>query len=333
MTTPASIARPAPATPAGGYSPHPLHADTRHWPQTNCYVDLWIELLHSWGADPLPALGFTAALDFEDDQFTFFKFDSRDLADLYGVSVQELAIYDNLQRHVETQAARGHVVLVEVDSFFLPDTRASAYRHEHTKTTIGIDAIDPARHCLSYFHNAGHYELEGDDYRGLFAVDDDAAAEHGTLFPYTEFVKRRGVPLAPAAALDMSLRATRRHLALRPQQNPLTRYRQAFPAHMERLIAQGPGFVHRYAFNSCRQLGANFELLGDYAAYLGDAGVLDPAPIAAAGASLAEGAKALQFRIARAVSRKRPDACDALMDQMEEAYQTAIGRLSDALGT
>lgn len=332
MTTPAPIARP-PETLAGAYSPHPLHADTRQWPQTNCYVDLWIELLHSWGADPLPALGFTAALDFEDDQFTFFKFDSRDLADLYGAGVQELAIYDNLQRHVATQVARGHVVLVEVDSFFLPDTRASAYQHEHTKTTIGIDGIDPARRWLSYFHNAGHYQLEGADYGGLFAVDEDAAAEHGVLFPYTEFVKRRGRLLPPEAALDVSLRATQRHLTLRPQDNPLTRYREAFPAHMERLIAQGPAFVHRYAFNTCRQLGANFELLGDYAAYLGDAGVLDPAPITAAGAAIAEGAKALQFRIARAVSRKRPDACDALMEQMEQAYQTAIGRLSDALAT
>ena len=61
------------------YRPHELHGAGRDWPQTNCYVDLWIEVLHSMGYAPEAALGFTLLQDFEGDQFTFFKFPPEDL--------------------------------------------------------------------------------------------------------------------------------------------------------------------------------------------------------------------------------------------------------------
>ncbi len=62
---------------ASSYRPHPLHATERTWTETNCYVDLWIELLHSLGLDPLAAAAFTISTDFEGDQWTFFKFPPR----------------------------------------------------------------------------------------------------------------------------------------------------------------------------------------------------------------------------------------------------------------
>ncbi len=34
------------------YTPHALHAAERMWPETNCYVDLWIEVLSAFGAAP-----------------------------------------------------------------------------------------------------------------------------------------------------------------------------------------------------------------------------------------------------------------------------------------
>ncbi|POM15437.1 hypothetical protein CSX04_03725 [Burkholderia cepacia] len=56
------------------YRPHPLHSQEMVWKQTNCYVDMWLEVLRWWGFNPYAALPFTIALDFEGDQFTFFKF-------------------------------------------------------------------------------------------------------------------------------------------------------------------------------------------------------------------------------------------------------------------
>ena len=44
------------------YQRHRLHTQERNWAETNCYVDLWIELLHAWGFEPLAAMPFTLAI-------------------------------------------------------------------------------------------------------------------------------------------------------------------------------------------------------------------------------------------------------------------------------
>src|SRR5690606_25052355 len=105
------------------YRPHRLHDPGRRWPQTNCYVDLLIEVMHATGHDPAAALGFTVAQDFEGDQFTFFKFPAADLQLLAGLDIQELAVFDRLETHALVQIERGRLPLVEVDAFFLPDTK------------------------------------------------------------------------------------------------------------------------------------------------------------------------------------------------------------------
>ncbi len=109
-----------PEISATGYVQHRLHAPDRAWPQTNCYVDLWIEALASLGVAPEAMLGFTLTQDFEGDQFTFFKVPLEDLERLYGVVCTELALYDTVEAHVQTQLARGRLCLVEMDSFYLP---------------------------------------------------------------------------------------------------------------------------------------------------------------------------------------------------------------------
>ncbi len=39
-----------PRSDPDGYQPHALHSSERMWPETNCYVDLWIEVLNAVGA-------------------------------------------------------------------------------------------------------------------------------------------------------------------------------------------------------------------------------------------------------------------------------------------
>ena len=70
------------------WRPHPLHAPERCWPETNCYNDLWIELLHALGLPVEAALGFTARQDFEGDQFGFTKFPLEDLETLDRLTAQ-----------------------------------------------------------------------------------------------------------------------------------------------------------------------------------------------------------------------------------------------------
>ena len=47
---------------------------------------------------------------------------------------------------------------------WLPDTSGTDYRRQHTKSTIVIDDIDVEQRRLGYFHNAGYYQLEGEDF-------------------------------------------------------------------------------------------------------------------------------------------------------------------------
>ena len=118
---------------------HALHDASRDWQETNCYVDLWIEVLHARGLSPEAMMGFCVTQDFEGDQFTFFKVPLEDLETLYDIRVGELSIYDSLEGHVVEQIRQGRMALVEVDAFHLPDTRGITYRLEHSKTTIGIN--------------------------------------------------------------------------------------------------------------------------------------------------------------------------------------------------
>ncbi|HYG84930.1 MAG TPA: DUF1839 family protein [Azospirillum sp.] len=316
------------------HRPHPLHPHTLHgpdraWPETNCYVDLWIELLHAWGFEPRATLGFTVAQDFEGDQFTFFKPPPEDLRALFGIEVQELAIYDTVEAHAAVQLRLGRSVLVEVDSFHLPDTRGTAYGTQHVKTTIAILGLDAQARCLDYIHNAGRFTLEGADYDGVFRRLPHLRDNPNLLFPYVEFVRRSGSAPAGRALLDTALDLLGQHVHRRPEGNPVATYRAEFPRHLETLAARPMEYFHLYAFNVLRQLGANMELLGSHLRWLGEGG-LDEA--AEACDTLATTAKVLQFQLARAVRKRGFGDYTASLDAMERAYDTAVGALARRFG-
>jgi hypothetical protein len=328
MSEPLVIPGSLPLDSESAYTPHMLHGSEAMWQETNCYVDLWIELLGSWQMDPCAALGFTVSMDFEDDQFTFFKFPADDLERLYGVTVQELSVYDTLDQQVQRQTLRGNAVLVEVDAFYLPDARATSYRRNHTKTTIAIEQIDPSQRSLGYFHNAGYWQLSGDDYDGLFRHTSALKDNADLLAPYVEVVKHNFEPVIAPAQIDVSLALFRKHLRRRPRRNPITGFREAFPQHLEALLTRGDAYFHVYAFNTLRQLGANFELLGRYLLWLRHHGHAAPEVIVSRCQTIASEAKVLQFRLARAVARGKRDTCDDSFDVLELAWNAIVPPLA-----
>jgi hypothetical protein len=308
------------------YRPHPLHDAERRWPQTNCYVDLLIEVLHATGHDPVAALGFTVAQDFEGDQFTFFKFPSADLQHLAGLDIQELAIFDRLETHALGQIERGRLPLVEVDAFFLPDTGGITYRSGHSKTTVGINALDPAARRMHYFHNDGYFALEGEDYHGIFGQRDGVQAGGLPLFPYAEFIKFDAMkPARDTVGAATTLLG--HHLKRRPARNPLAAYAAVFGGHAEALAARSPDYFYIYAFNTLRQVGANFELLGSHLQWLGQHGETGLAEAAAEAETIAEGAKVMQFKLARAMARQRFDGLAEAIRPMAEAWDRAMDML------
>jgi hypothetical protein len=314
-----------PALNADNYAPHPFHASERIWPETNCYVDVWIEVLSTLGTDPAAMLGFTLTQDFEGDQFTFFKVPLEDLESLYNIRVTELAIYSDVEKHIATQIARKRLCLIEVDGFYLPDTKGVGYQTEHGKTTIGINLLDGANQRLEYFHNGGYFALGGADYSGLF--QHNALPGASPFLPYSEFAK-----FPDTLPSDNELRTKARsllshHFARRPSTNPIKAFAEVFEAQAEDLAKQPFAAFHKYAFNTLRQFGANFELASSHLTWLSPQGELQSA--AQLALTLAETAKSCQFQLARAVTRKRTSnlatslepailAWDALMNDLAE---------------
>jgi len=310
----------APAT----YRPSFLHDAERRWPETNCYVDLLIEVLNASGHEPAAALGFTLAQDFEGDHFTFFKFPVADLQRLYGIDIEELAIFDRLDTRVMTQIGRGRMPMVEVDAFYLPDTRGVGYGISHSKSSIGINALDPVKRRMGYFHNAGYFMLEGADYDALFPEQDEASGL--PLFPYSEFMKFGRTP--PSDDLVRTSRCLlAHHLARRPKVNPIAAYAEIFAEHAAALADRQPEYFHTYAFNTLRQLGANFELLASHIDWLGVHGLYGLERAAKAAGTISESAKTMQFKLARAMARKRFDGLAEMLAPMVEAYDVTMDLL------
>ena len=181
---------------AGCYTPHPLHAGERAWPEANCYVDLWIEVLHVLGLDPMACLPFTLATDFEGDQWTFFKPPAgRPAGPLRHrrAGAEHLA---SLPEHVLEQVSRGRLAHrggrlllparhrgpqlppgAHQDGHRHPGDRPRARRASATSTT---GAISP---------------WKGEDYRGQFRL----GVESPGLPPYVEFAKLGALRRAPVA--------------------------------------------------------------------------------------------------------------------------------------
>ncbi len=307
------------------YRRHPIHGESRVWAETNCYVDVWVELLHAWGFEPVAALPFTLAIDFEGDQWTFFKFPHADLDQLYGLDVQELAIWRPLVQHVDEQVARGRPVLVELDSYHLPDTAGTAYHREHVKSTVAVVAIDVPRRQLGYFHNQSYHHLEGEDFAAIFRLD--RAPDPTLLPPYVEFVKRRQErELAGDELVQRSRQLLRRHLHNVPEGNPFEAFKVRFEADLAWLGGEGIETFHVYSFATLRQFGACYELAATYLQWLGDrTGKSLDGPIAAL-AGIASSAKALQFQLARAIARRKPLDLSAL-DVLAASWRSALDEL------
>ena len=289
------------------YARHRLHTQERQWAETNCYVDVWIELLHAWGYEPIAALPFTLAIDFEGDQWTFFKYPLADIDALYALDVQELAVWRPLTQHIEEQVARGRPLLVELDSYYLPDTAGSAYGIAHVKSTVAVIEIDVAEKRLGYFHGQGYYHLQGSDFTNVFRLGEPHGHNPAMLPPYVEFVKRRErLPLSGDDLKNASLALLRRQLESLPAANPFEKFKPRFAADMEWLVNEPIDMFHQYSFATLRQFGACYELASTYLSWLQAQQVPHLEASIAALTDLSTGAKTMQFHLARAMARKKP---------------------------
>lgn len=312
------------------YQRHPLHGDNADWPEKNCYADLWIGFLHTLGLEPLAMLSFTVAADFEGDQWTFFKPPLTELRSLFGVDVQELTVWRPLIEHAKEHLGAGKLISTESDAFWLPDTAGTDYRRSHTKTTILMAELDLARERLGYFHNAGYYELEGEDFRQLFRLD--APQDPGFMPLFAEVVRIDRLVRRPSSELaDQAFELLRQHFVWRPRSNPFSRFAARLALDLPGMRAQGLEHYHQWAFASVRQAGAAFELLGAHLRWLASQGYPELADPAERFEDIGSANKTLILKGARAVASGRPLAADELLQGMAGDWERGMGMLGRLL--
>ena len=281
-----------------------LHSEERAWVEKNCYIDIWIEVIHALGSNPLAIMPFTATIDFEDDQWTFFKPPHDELRDLYGIEVQELNVWRPLLEHATEHLTAGRLISTEADAFWLPDTAGTDYRRQHTKTTIVLTELDLGNRRLGYFHSAGYFTLEGEDFVKTFRLDADPDPEFMPLF--AESVRIDRVVRRPEPDLvTMSLELWRRHLRRVPTTNPIERFAIRFERDLPDMHQRGLEFYHAWAFATTRQLGAAFELAALNLRWLRENGIsgLDEAIVAFE--SISTSNKTFILKGARAINARR----------------------------
>ncbi len=347
-------ARALPGPDATSWVPHALHGEDALWPEKNCYFDVWIELLHALDLDPHAVWPCTVALDFEDDQWTFFKPPHDELRALYGVDVQELTVWRPLAEHAIEHLSAGRVLSLEVDAFWLPDTAGTDYRRNHAKTTIILNAVDLDARTLGYWHNTGYHEARGDDCMHLLDLPDDAsdleaiadwrgsrvaevgaaavALESGRLPLFAEFIRStRRVERSTDELHVLALHHLGRHLAFRPADNPVRRFARRLHADLPLLREYGLEYYHQWAFGTLRQVGAAFELAARGLAWHGGAPGSPTDVASQAFERLSRDAKTLILKMARAVSSPRKADLEPMLEAMALAWDegmAALDRLS-----
>jgi hypothetical protein len=305
---------------AASYPRHMLHSDERVWVEKNCYVDIWIELIHAVGCEPLAMLPFTLAIDFEGDQWTFFKPPHDELRDLYGIDCQELNCWRPLIEHAQEHLAAGKLISTEADAWWLPDVAGTDYRRQHTKSTIVLADLDRDARRLGYFHNAGYFTLDGEDFDRTFRIDLEMPF-------FAELVRiDRKIVRKPDELRAMSRALLRRHLARRADGNPVAKFATRFTRDLPELAAKGLAYYHTWAFATVRQLGAASELMARYLDWLGE-----PAAVPAYDA-ISTGAKSFILKAARAVNSKKPFDPSAMFADWTAAWDTAIAALVGSSG-
>jgi hypothetical protein len=254
---------------------------------------------------------------------------------LYRIKVQEMTAWRPWVEHAAEHLSAGRLLSVEVDSFWLPDTAGTDYREKHGKTTIVFNDLEITAKRLGYFHNAGYYGLQGEDFDALFYPAAPQAGEV-RLPLFAELMSWESAAVAPLSIeagqhtrVRLSVDLMRRHLERVPRHNPVTRFAQRFADDLPTLQARGLDYYHAWAFAGTRQLGAAFELAACWIEWARPALVKTDADAACADTAtkafraLSSDAKGLILKGARAVALGRP--FDVVNQLAPAAQQWASG--------
>ena len=123
----------------------PLHAGDRTYPETNCYTDILIELLHARGDEPLAAMGSHGADGLRGRPVDVLQAARRRTSSGCSASTSTRCSPTGRCRSRSPSSSRaGRTMIVELDSWYLPDTAATELPHASTsRRSVVAEAIDP----------------------------------------------------------------------------------------------------------------------------------------------------------------------------------------------
>ena len=221
-----------------------------------------IELLHACGYEPIAAFGHLVRMDFEGDQWTFFKPPPEDLESLFGDRHPRDAALPAAAR-ADRRAARSAVARSSSSS--TPGTcptrrpRATAQSTSRPRSPP-MRSTPTARRCGTSTAPA----CSSSAARTTAACSGSAEFSDDVLPPYTELVRfdagprlrgRRAARAPPSTLL-------RRHLDQAPARQPVRAVRAAARTGAAGAArAAGSSDYHAYAFATVRMAGSAFEIL------------------------------------------------------------------------
>jgi hypothetical protein len=213
----------------------------------------------------------------------------------------------------------------------LADTVGTDYRCKHSKTTIAINHIDVQHHRMEYFHNAGYFAAEGEDFRQLLKIQAIPALA-GELPLYAELISFLPVSTRTLAQTKaLSLQLMRKQILERPLSNPIQGFAKRFARDLPMLQARGLDHYHAWAFAGIRQWGSAFELAAAWIDWMHDQ--LGPQSEAARNSftQMSADAKTLILKGARSVASKKAFDPVAQLATTAEIWPQAFQALALAL--
>jgi hypothetical protein len=193
-----------------------------------------------------------------------------------------------------------------------------------------LNDLDLEKRSLGYFHNAGYYRLEGEDFARTFRLD---AEPDPTFMPlFAELVRVDRVIRRPAPELaTMSRELWRRHLKRRPASNPVRRFQERFQRDLPAIQDKGLAYYHAWAFGTTRQLGAAFELAALNLKWLADHGIAGLELATAAFERLSTANKTFILKGARATNSRKPFDGAAMFDSMADEWEGGMTALEHCI--
>lgn len=336
------------------FQPHRLHSEDPTWANTNCYSDVWIELLSALQLDPVPAMSCAVSAQFSGDQWEFLKPRSNDLETLYGLRFGEYLLWKPITEHLRAQFELGNFAMVEVDSYYLPDTAGTTYRTEHGKTSIIPLRIDVPAAQLIYLHNSGLYRLDGEDFEATLGA---GALQGFVPSPYVDLIDTAGLkhpdPAELLASAELVFAAHLQRISESAQTRPMNQLSEYLDRQSTPLAEYGLPYFHQLAFATTRQAGLTAMLAAEFCRWLSAARAAgkpttgqpagrqsdgrqsgngpEPDPLgqaAEAFSACSSSAKQLQFKLAR-IASGRNTSTESVLAALTAQWELAIGILQN----